>query len=456
MRRLLSAGATITLALLIAAGCGGDDDSNGNGNGGGGGNDFTGEMTIGAIVPLTGGLAAFGAAGQTAAELAVREINTAQKADGLDGEVTLATQDGQTEEAAGRSAAEKLIRTDNASCIAGDWPSGSTIAIAKSVTVDEGVPLISPSSTDAAITELEDDGLVFRTAPSDLVQSEVLAKEVAKDLDGEGTVAVAAVNNAYGSAFAEAFADVAEANGLDVLQSVLYDPKGTEFDTEADQIVEGDPDAYVVVDYPDQGWPKMGPALQRTGVWSADKTWGADGLRSTDLTKQLGAEITVGMRGTAPTSVESGAADAFTKLWDDNGEGARQTYDAQNFDATMLCYLGALAAGSTDGADIAEQLQDVSSAPGLKVTLENLQEGIEALQNGDDIDYDGASGPIDLDENGDPTAAEYEIWQYTPTTIDTLTTVPVGGDAEEADGDATGEDSADTADTADTDDAGNE
>jgi branched-chain amino acid transport system substrate-binding protein len=79
----------------------------------------------------------------------------------------------------------------------------------------------------------------------------------------------------------------------------------------------------------------------------------------------------------------------------------------------MLCYLAAVAAGSTEGADMAEHVVDISAPPGDAYTFEQLPEAIEALQNGDDIDYQGASGPIDMDENGDATAGVYDIYEFT-------------------------------------------
>ena len=55
----------------------------------------------------------------------------------------------------------------------------------------------------------------------------------------------------------------------------------------------------------------------------------------------------------------------------------------------------------------------MSGPPGTKYTFEHLQEALDAAANGEDIDYEGASGPIDLDENGDPGAANYHAWTYT-------------------------------------------
>ncbi len=181
----------------------------------------------------------------------------------------------------------------------------------------------------------------------------------------------------------------------------------------------------MIIDYPDT-WAKMGPALVRTGNWDPALTFTGDGLRSNDLPEATGQPSTEGMRGSAPTSLDAPAGAAFDALWKSDVGDPRQTYDAQNFDAVVLIALAAAAAGSSDPAAIAENLQGVSGPPGDKYTFENLQEAIDAAANGDDIDYEGASGPIDLDDNGDPSAANYGTWSYKGgKLVDTTEVIPV-------------------------------
>lgn len=412
---------TVAAAALIAAGCGSDDD--GGSGGSGGSNEFDGSMKVGAIVPLTGDLQAFGEAGEAALQLATEVANDAIKEAGFDGEVELVVEDGETREDAATSAAEQLVNQD-VSCIVGDWASSSTQAVAQSVTIDEGVPLISPASTAGAITTLDDDGTVFRTVPSDNLQAEVLAQAISEDLGGQGTVRVAARNNAYGSGLASAFVEAGEGAGLTVDEPILMDPDAPRAAAEASEITAGDePDAFLIIDYPD-AFLKLGPELVKTGKWDPAKTWGSDGMRDETLPKTGGEELTEGMRGTAPTSEEAPAADAFNTLWNEGGDRPeRQTYDADNFDAVMACVLAAFAAGSADPSDVAEELTNVSGE-GEKYTYENLAEAIEAAANGDDVDYEGAASPLDWDENGDPASAFYEIWSYQDGKLTSLETVP--------------------------------
>ncbi len=445
-RRFVAVIGTIAAAALIAAGCGSDDDGGSDSDGGGG---FDGSMKVGAIVPLTGDLQSFGGAGNAALELATETANAALADAGYEGKVELLVEDGETKEDAAKAAAEKLAGED-VSCIIGDWASSSTEAVAQSVTIDEGIPLISPASTAGSITTLD---TVFRTVPSDNLQAEVLATAIAKDIGEGGTVVVAARNNAYGSGLASAFVEAGTEAGLEVREPILMDPDAPKAASEAAEITSGAaPDAFLLIDYPD-AFLKLGPELVKTGKWDPAKTWGSDGMKDTTLPDTGGKQLTEGMRGTAPTSAEAPAAEAFDTLWnEDDSRPDRQTYDADNFDALIACVLAAVAGDSADPKDVAKNLRDVSGPPGEKVTFEQLSEAFTALKDGDDIDYEGAASPLDWDENGDPASAFYEIWSYKGGKLATVETVPFGAAAEEAPADAegdaaTGTDTTDTTDT---------
>ena len=427
-RQLLAVAGSITALSMGVAACG-DDESSSDSSGGGG--EASLDLVIGDSLPLSGDLADFGPPGQKAADLAIEQIQAAIDESGADHTVEIANEDngGGADPQAAVQAARKLVSSDGASCIAGAWASSDTIPTAESVAIPEEVILISPSSTSDEITGLDDNGYVARTSPADIFQGPTLADAVAEDLGGaEGKVVnIAGRNDAYGKGLAAVFRDAWEGQGGEIGEEVLYDPKLPSYDTEADQITGNNPDATVIFDFPET-FNKVGPALVRTGNFDTSTTWVTDGLKSSALADGAGAEAVNGIRGTAPGSPDEGAAStAFDELFTSSEPSNvdRQTFDSQNFDAVVLCYLAAVAAGSTEGSDMVEKLQDVSGPGGEKYTWEQLPEAIEALQNGDDIDYEGASGPIDLDENGDPTAGVYDIFEYQDGVDTVVDEVPV-------------------------------
>ncbi len=395
---LLMAGA---LGLGIAAGCG-DDDSGGGGD--------VGELKIGVLVPLTGALADFGGPGSDAANLAAAQVNAAAGDTGLS--LTLVTEDTKTDPQAAQEAATKLIESDGVSGLAGPWATPELIPTSENVTIAAGIPLVTPSATGPDLTTLDDDGLVFRTPPSDAIQGQIIAQVMAEAIGADSTVNTASRNDSYGTALVEEFTKAWEAGGGTIGKNVAYNPDATSLNSEAQQIASGNPDGWMIIDYTGT-WAKMGPALVRTGNWDPARTFTGDGLRSPDLPGDTGQPSTEGIRGTVPTSLEAPGGEAFDDLWTAEVKKPRQTYDAQNFDAVILLALAAAKAGSSDPADIAAELQAVSGPPGNKYTFTQLSDALAALADGEDIDYEGASGPIDFDENGDPSSANYNTWSYT-------------------------------------------
>jgi ABC-type branched-subunit amino acid transport system substrate-binding protein len=432
MRRLTPAAKVVVLTLAVAglslgiAACGGDDDDDGGG-------ETSLDLVVGDSVPLSGDLAPFGPPGQKAADIAIEQITAAVEEAGVDHTVSVVHEDncGGADQQCAVQAARKMVDSDGASCIAGAWASADTIPTAESVAIPEGVLVISPASTSDEITPLEDDGLVNRTAPPDSFQGPTLSQYLVEEALGGAqgaTVNVGARNDAYGTGLADTFSAAWEDAGGQIGEEVVYDIDLPNYDSEAQQLVSGNPDGLIIIDFPDT-YNKVGPALVRAG-FDPSSTFVTDGL-ITDLA-DAGEEAADGLQGTAP-GIPDQEDQRFDDLWnqssiDPNVE--RQTFDAQNFDAVVLCYLAAVAAGSTDGQDMADVVRDVSAPPGDQYTWEQLPDAIAALQNGDDIDYQGASGPIDMDEAGDATAGVYDIYEFDglePAAVDEIEVAPPEG-----------------------------
>ena len=423
-KRLLAATSSLVLVLGVAA-CGDDDDD----DGGGGGGEASLDLTIGDSLPQTGDLSDFGPPGEKASDLALAQINSAIQEAGVDHKVKVVHGDNETNPQAAVSLARKFVDSDGASCITGAWASADTIPTAQSVSIPDGILQISPASTSDEITGLDDNGLINRTAPPDSFQGPTLADAIAADLgSAEGkTVNIGARNDSYGEGLAGTFSDAWESLGGTVGAEVIYDPEQPSYNSEAQEITGGNPDAIVIIDFPET-FVKVGPALQRTGAWDPTKAWFTDGLASSDVPGDTGEEIVDGMRGTAPGAPDKGeASTAFDTLYvgAEPKNVERQTFDAQEFDATILCYLAAVSAGSTDGQEMADALIDITAPGGEELTWQQLPDAIKALQNGDDIDYTGASGALDLNADGDATAGVYDLYTFKGPEIEVIDEIEV-------------------------------
>jgi ABC-type branched-subunit amino acid transport system substrate-binding protein len=185
----------------------------------------------------------------------------------------------------------------------------------------------------------------------------------------------------------------------------------------------------VLIDFPET-FAKMGPALVRAGGWGPAKTFMTEAMRNADALKEVGARATDGLRGTAPTSEDAPARAAFDKLFEAEAKAGTPLtgFEGASFDGVMLAFLAALKAGSAEPAELKEELAAVSGPPGAKYTFEQLDQAVQDILDGKDVDYEGAWGPIDFDENGDPGSAIYEVWQFKGGEVETLETFTFAGE----------------------------
>lgn len=355
---------------------------------------------VGALIPLTGGLQAYGEGSLNGMRLAVKEVNEAGGV--LGGELELVVGDTQTRAQPAIDAAKRLVSVDGVVGILGALSSGNTIPVATTVSAVDQVPQISNASTAPAITTLDDNDFLFRTAPSDSYQGVVLADLVAKA--GIGSVAVLYINNDYGVGLAESFAD--NFTGT-ITGSAAFEPNKASYRGEL-QGLAGDAEALVLIAYPDDGGLLIIRQSLEEGFF--DRFVFTDGLKTTQLVDDIGAQFMNGMFGTAAANVESPASQAFAAAYEaEYGELPPLPYIDSGYDAAMIMALAIEKAGVADGPAIRDALREVTNAPGEPVGPGEFARAKELIAAGTDIDYQGAAGNHEFDENGDITGT-FEHW----------------------------------------------
>ena len=387
--RLVGLTLVIALTLTLAA-CAGDKDP----------------VKIGSIMDLTGDLGEFGPNMNDAILLAAKQINEAGGV--LDGrEIEIITKDGQTSDVVAVDAARALVDVDNVAAIIGPLASGITMAVANAVTVPNEIPEISSSATSPAVTVLDDNGYLFRTAVSDAFQGQILA-QLAWD-QGFRTASALFINNAYGQGLSEQFKTTFTELGGTVIELVPHESVQPTYASELEKATAGDPDVLVAISYPESASVYLREALESG---AADTFLFVDGTKSLDIISAVGDGLE-GTYGTAPGAVESPSVQRF----DDDfiaeyGRELPLPFIRESYDAMVLLAFAMEKAGSDDGAAIRDALQSVSRAPGVAIGtgLDEIKRGLELLRDGQDINYEGASGPVDLDDNGDVSGA-IEIWR---------------------------------------------
>lgn len=394
---LLGASALV-LSGCSSAGGGGDADAERPA-----GEDLT--LKIGTLLPQTGQLAFLGPPEEAGVGLAVKEVNDADL--GIQIDVTYGDS-GDPDNKAFATTVPNLLGED-VSAIVGAASSGVTKLVIDEVT-GAGVIQFSPANTSADFTTWDDNGLFWRTAPSDVLQGEVLGNLIAED--GNETLGILYLNDSYGTGLAGFTKEAFEAAGGEVVEEVSYNAGDTTFDAQVSSLKAANPDAIALIAFEET--KTIVPAL---AGYPAEKMYFVDGNLA-DYSADFAPGTLAGAKGTLPgldTAELGDFTDRLQEFW--QGEGNEElkdySYAAESYDAVVLLALAALQAGSTEGADIAAELQSVSGGgdeAGEKCTT--FEECAALINEGEVADYDGYSGPITFDETGDPTEATIGIHQY--------------------------------------------
>ncbi len=390
----------LTMAGMLAlSACGGGGS---DGEGGDGGSKEP--LKLGYVLPETGQLAFLGPPQMQSTKYAMSEINDAGGVLGKKLPPVVSGDEADTAAVASQSA-ERVLGED-VDAIIGAAASGMSLAIIDKITGSQVVQC-SGSNTAPTFTGYKDDGYYFRTAPSDAMQGPVLADTIIAD--GYSNVAIVARADDYGKGLAKATADALESSGATVATQELYDPKATNFDAVVQKTVSSDPDAVVVVAFEEgkqvlSGLVESGLTTDKVGIY------GADGLRSEELPELVSPKdpsVLDGMKGTAPASA---ANKAFVKELKGFAPKLKETQFApQVFDCVNIIALAAEQAGSTDPTDFKEEVVGITRE-GTECSTFKECKGL--IKDGEDINYQGKSGPLDFVDDGEPGAASIEVYGF--------------------------------------------
>jgi branched-chain amino acid transport system substrate-binding protein len=401
--------AAVSISALVLSGCATTEEAAPGGTTEA--RDLT--LSIGTVLPQTGSLAFLGPPEEAGVSLAVKEINEADL--GIQIDVTYGDS-GDADNKAYETTVPRLI-DGGASALIGAAASGVTKLFLDEA-VSAGTIVFSPANTSPDLTAWDDDNLFWRTAPSDLLQGEVLGNLIAAD--GNETLGIIYQNDAYGAGLEKVVTEVFEAAGGEVVASELYNDGETVFTTQIANVTAAAPDAIILITF-NQIYT-IAPALA-AGGFPSDKLYLVDGnlkqfgteADAVAGTPAMPAGVVDGAKGTTPGPVlPDDFQERLQENWvaEGNAELTDFSYAAESYDAVVLIALAALAANSTEGADIAAFLQEVSGGSGDGTVATDFVTAAELILSGETADYDGYSGGVAFDDAGDPTEATIGIFQY--------------------------------------------
>ena len=342
---------------------------------------FADDVKLGMLLGYTGPIESLVGPMADGAELAIKEVSDSGA---LLGGLQVVSVRGDTtciDSAAAVAAAERLVTADRVNAIVGGDCSGVTIAMLQNVAKPNGIVMISPSATSPALSTIEDDGLFFRTAPSDARQGEVVA-DILQEM-GIREAALTYTNNDYGKGLADSIAANVEMRGGTITISVPHEDGKGDYSAEVAALAAVGGDILIVAGYLDQGGKGIIQAALDSGAF--DQFFLPDGMIGDSLLEAIGPDLD-GSIGTVPGTDSPGA----TRLEDMLGMAAGP-FVSESYDAVALILLAMQAAGSADSGAFKDHVMAVANAPGEQIFPGELAKALGILAAGGAVDYVGAS-----------------------------------------------------------------
>ena len=362
------------------------------------------DIKIGVILGFTGPIESLTPDMADGAELAMAEATASGALLGGSTVISVRADSTCIDSGAATAAAERLITSDGIKGIMGADCSGVTSAILSNVALANGMVMISPSATSPGLSTAEDNGLFFRTAPSDarqgVVMTEVLMEEGIKE------VAVTYTNNDYGKGLADSFQAAFESAGGTVTINAAHEDGKADYSAEVGALAAAGGDRLVVAGYVDQGGSGVVRAALDSGAF--DTFHFPDGMISAKLVENFGSEID-GSTGQVPGTNSEGAG-IFATMAAAAGFDGTSPFAAESYDAAALIMLAMQAASSSDPAIYKDHVMSVANAPGLTINPGQLGLALQAVAAGIAINYDGATA-VELIGSGE-SAGNYKQVQY--------------------------------------------
>jgi len=361
------------------------------------------DLTIGALVPDTGTIDWAGPTSRAAVQLALDDINDA----GFPITVAAEFRDsGDSASEVGLASTTELLGV-GVDAIVGPISNGVSRTILEDV-IEAGIPLVSPGNDATDFTAFDDEGFYFRTSASCTLQGETLAQEIADS--GATTAAIVATSDTCAEPLVSTITTALERLNIDITSSTLLD-EGVAIDPASLGLSPAETDAVAVVS---RALPEAVTALEGAGFASDDLYFALPSPRdySGDLPEGALFGATVTRAGVDPTTIP-GFADRLAAL---DERATSLTYAAETYDAIVLVALASFEANSTDGAAIAGALQGVSGGVDGAIPCTTFAACAASIAETGRADYDGLSGPISFDDNGDATGAVVGVYTGTRAT----------------------------------------
>jgi ABC-type branched-subunit amino acid transport system substrate-binding protein len=345
-------------------------------------------LRLGILTPLTGAGSADGPRMLAAMQAVAKEVNAAGGV--LGRQIAFVVEDDQTNPDAAVKAARKLIDVDRVPVIMGTWASAVTTAVAP-LCWESKTFLTTVSGADT-ITKLPHQGYLIRTQPNNFLQATNHAKFILGL--GKKRIFALSIQAPFTVPTHDRLAEVLKQGGAEMVGFVIYDKDKTSYRSEVDQALKTKPDMLYLNGYaPDE-------TVVLKDLYKAGYE-GGKFAQSYAVTQKvldsLPQEVTEGIYTVQPSAdIDSPAWAAAAKRL---AIAQPDSYECQATDWISIVCLTIAKAKAATGTALRDNVRSVTQGTGTKVYT--AVEGLGLLAKGQDVNYEGASGPCDFNEIGD-------------------------------------------------------
>lgn len=403
--------AVLAVAGLAVQGCGNGSDTPGSAGTPSPGMSIArgdGPLNVGYVLPETGALAFLGPGSIGAVKLALADINAAG---GVIGQpVTLHSGDeGDTDGVTANQSVDRLLQSNRVSAVIGPLSSSTTLTVIGK-TSGSGTVQCSPAATSPVFTTYADNGYFFRAQASDNLLGPVFANVMA----GDGNIRMGYISRADdgGRNLIKVTKEAVDRIGAQSVGEVFYDPVSRNFDAEVAKLAAAKPDGILVYAF-DEGSALLQKMIE-AGIGPKNaKIYVHSGLRNAELAKKVNPNdpaVIDGVKGLSPAATSE--AQFLGRLKQEAPNATATLFAGQAFDCMTIVALAAEAAKSVDPTKIRDQMNAVT-VEGTKCTT--YADCKKLLGEGQNIDYDGISGPLDFAPEGEPSVGTYDIFGWDAT-----------------------------------------
>jgi ABC-type branched-chain amino acid transport systems, periplasmic component len=363
-----------------------------------------GTLELGYVLPETGSLSGLGVGIIAAVKLALSDIN---KAGGVNGaQVTLTGGDEAGDPTIAGQTVDRLLG-QGVDAIVGPVSSAISLSVIDKIT-GSGVLQCAGANTSKTFTDYDSHGLYFRTIPPNIKQGPVLAQAVIGE--GASRVAVLVRNDDYGKSLSSSLIENLKSSGAEIVAEVPYDPAATTYTAEVSKVKAASPDAVVVIAF--QEGTAIIRSLIETGMGPDKvKLFGTDGMSLGTLASTVDKASPGVLEGMQATQASSQNDPEFIKRLVAANPGLAVTnFSPYHYDCVISIALAAVAAKSDAPGKIAQSMYTISNAPGDECS--DFAKCLALLKSGKDINYQGVSGPLDLNPAGEPSVGLFDIVKF--------------------------------------------